>query len=702
MRFIKPAVLLLVAVIASLTLIACGKGSPPPTINPLVISSRSLPVGVVNSGYSSQLQATGGVTPYTWSIISGSLPPGINLSAQGLVSGTPTATGSFSVTVQVTDSQTPTAAVTSSGFTLTVNNPLAITTSSLSVAAIGLPYQATVTASGGVPPYTWALVSGSLPDGLQLNPAGVISGTPTTQGTSTFTLQVSDAENPAVTAKQDFTLTVGGTLARLSGNFVFSFRGFSKGIPMVQAGSFVSDGNGTITSGTADIVSNSGAGNVHVNAPVHGSYTLDDTGRGTISLVFGNGMSGQYQLAAATGSGLSYFSFIQNGDGQATPAGSGLLKKQGTIPTNLAAFGTSTGAPWAFGGSGLDGAGKRYAAGGTFQLITNGDNTSGTLSNGLMDANDNGQMSIGKALNGSLALPDATTGRGTLSLGVSGPSGVVAYYYIGLSNGSLELVGVSADPLSISTSMVLYSLRKQNSLSGGYSNKAVQGATLSELSALPSPNAPDVSLAMLDFDGAGTGYAAIDENNAGTVTQNKFNVTYSVDSNGRTTFTGWNGPNPILYLWSFESGFVLGQDPGVTYGELEFQNVQSQSHSPSNADFTGAYSGGTVGPVVSSQTVEADTFSADGATPGNLTGTYDISGGGNPPQQGLPLAATYNVDTGCPALGTSAPTTCGRFPLLDSNNNQIGVGYLVNVFGPNRVVLLKTNTTQPVINILQK
>jgi hypothetical protein len=246
----------------------------------------------------------------------------------------------------------------------------------------------------------------------------------------------------------------------------------------------------------------------------------------------------------------------------------------------------------------------------------------------------------------------------------------------------------------------MYTLRRQNSLQGGYGNGAVQGAVLSELSAVPAPSQPDVSLGLIDFDGKGTAYATLDDNNFGTLTQNKFTATYSVDSTGRTTFTGWQGPaNPFMYLWSFEDGFMLGQDSGVTFGEIEFQNIQSMNHTPSNADFTGAYSGGTLAPVAGSQTVEVDTDNADGA--GNLTGTYDISGGGSPPKQGLNLTATYNLDTNCPATNTYGYTTCGRFPLLDSNKNQIGIGYLVNIFGPNRVLIL-TTTPQPVINAIQK
>ncbi|SRR6266576_240303 len=74
----------------------------------------------------------------------------------------------------------------------TVQYTLAITTVSLPDATIGAAYSVTLTASGGVPPYTWSIISGALPDGLSMDLDGNITGTPTTQGVYTFTVQVVD------------------------------------------------------------------------------------------------------------------------------------------------------------------------------------------------------------------------------------------------------------------------------------------------------------------------------------------------------------------------------------------------------------------------------------------------------------------------------------------------------------------------------
>jgi len=82
---------------------------------------------------------------------------------------------------------------TSSALTETVVAPLAITTTTLPGGSLGVAYTATLTATGGVAPYTWSLASGTLPTGLTLSSAGVISGTPTAAGSATFTVQCSDS-----------------------------------------------------------------------------------------------------------------------------------------------------------------------------------------------------------------------------------------------------------------------------------------------------------------------------------------------------------------------------------------------------------------------------------------------------------------------------------------------------------------------------
>ena len=89
--------------------------------------------------------------------------------------------------------------------------PLAITTTALPAGKVGVAYNQTLAASGGVPGYHWILNTGSnpLPAGLKLNPFGVISGTPTTAGTTVLTVKVTDAASGTVSKPLTLTITAG-------------------------------------------------------------------------------------------------------------------------------------------------------------------------------------------------------------------------------------------------------------------------------------------------------------------------------------------------------------------------------------------------------------------------------------------------------------------------------------------------------------
>src|SRR5204863_394156 len=105
--------------------------------------------------------ASGGTPPYSWSVATGSLPAGLNLSTGGTISGTPSAAGSSSFTVRVTDSAS---ASTTASLSITINPAaLGITTSALPAGTVGTAYSQTLGASGGSPPYSWAVATGSLP-----------------------------------------------------------------------------------------------------------------------------------------------------------------------------------------------------------------------------------------------------------------------------------------------------------------------------------------------------------------------------------------------------------------------------------------------------------------------------------------------------------------------------------------------------------
>ncbi len=124
-----------------------------------------------------------------------------------MLSGTPTG-GNCEFSVAVSDSESP-PSIANANFLLNITPALQITTTSLPDGSIGVFYNAPLAVFGGIPPYSWTIVQGSLPNGLTLNAtSGVISGTPTGAGTSSFTVQVSDSETPAATATASLSIVI--------------------------------------------------------------------------------------------------------------------------------------------------------------------------------------------------------------------------------------------------------------------------------------------------------------------------------------------------------------------------------------------------------------------------------------------------------------------------------------------------------------
>ncbi len=184
---------------------------------PPSIVTTSLNDGVINLAYSAQITATGGSSAgYTWSVTSGSLPPGLSLTdgtPSATLSGTPTQTGTFNFTLNLIDSVGLTA---SQALSVTINNPapLNITTVQLPGGVVGASYNELITAQDGtVAGYTWSVTSGSLPAGLSLSngtPSATLSGQPTTSQTYNFDLTVTDSGGNMDT--QSYTVTINPAL----------------------------------------------------------------------------------------------------------------------------------------------------------------------------------------------------------------------------------------------------------------------------------------------------------------------------------------------------------------------------------------------------------------------------------------------------------------------------------------------------------
>ena len=176
-------------------------------VDPLVVNTTTLPTGISNVAYSATLMASGGTTPYNWSVASGSFPSGLMLSTNGVISGTPTAVGIFNFTGRVSDAGSP-MQITNKALTIIILQPIAITTTILPTGISNVAYSATLTATGGTSPYTWSLAGGVLTPGLTLTGSGVITGTPTAVGTFNFTAQVRDTSSPVQTTNKLLSMTI--------------------------------------------------------------------------------------------------------------------------------------------------------------------------------------------------------------------------------------------------------------------------------------------------------------------------------------------------------------------------------------------------------------------------------------------------------------------------------------------------------------
>ena len=182
----------------------------------LAIVNQSVKPGSVGEPYAETLTAkrvdnlnplTGVDVQASWSLQSGSLPPGVTLSTSGALAGTPTSEGTFEFVVKA---QNGGPSVTKT-YTLGVRQPVTVKSpfanAQASRAEVGIRFGATATATGGTGTYTWAVASGALPAGVALNAtSGALAGTPQGAGNFTFALSATDAEGRVATANGALTV----------------------------------------------------------------------------------------------------------------------------------------------------------------------------------------------------------------------------------------------------------------------------------------------------------------------------------------------------------------------------------------------------------------------------------------------------------------------------------------------------------------
>ncbi|NYZ61326.1 putative Ig domain-containing protein [Luteimonas sp. SJ-16] len=158
----------------------------------ITITPPALPDATAGVAYAQALSAGGGVAPYLFSVSGGALPAGLNLTGEGRLSGTPTATGTYTFSVAAADANGQSATRT---YAMSVAVPaLTMTPETLADSTAGSPYRQQFTAAGGIPGYRYMISAGVLPAGLALaQDTGVVSGTPTQAGRFSFSITATDS-----------------------------------------------------------------------------------------------------------------------------------------------------------------------------------------------------------------------------------------------------------------------------------------------------------------------------------------------------------------------------------------------------------------------------------------------------------------------------------------------------------------------------
>lgn len=170
--------------------------SPPPSPS-FAITTTSLPNTNTNNTVNQQLTTANGTAPYTWSILTGSLPSGLTLSSSGQLSGQVAlnAGGIYDFTVQAVDGNSDT---DTQSLTLKVGSPVRWNGGGLLTGSVGVTYSVDLTTkiNGGTAPFTFTVVAGAVPPGFTLTSAGVLSGACNTAGSYSITVRVASSPDP--------------------------------------------------------------------------------------------------------------------------------------------------------------------------------------------------------------------------------------------------------------------------------------------------------------------------------------------------------------------------------------------------------------------------------------------------------------------------------------------------------------------------
>jgi hypothetical protein len=541
----------------------------------LKITTTTAAVGTVGTPYNFQLEATGGVPPYTWATPTGSaLPAGLSLSSAGVVSGTPTQAGAFSPSIAVTDetgSDTLSAPV---NFTINpsgtplpdgnyafqfngnaaAGNPVAINgvfQVLKGVVGIGVYSENELNqaptsgqaftggsasiATNGLGQLELSLQSGNVTFALAAPASALKSG-------SDSDIRIIEFDDTTGTGMRGSGVlkaaNFDGSLSAIKGGYAFAFSGWdTHSQPAALAGSFQADGLGNITSGTADMNDN---GTLSSYAAVTGSYTTDPVGEGVITLKLSSTLTVTYNYYQVSPTEL----LASSGDLSSTtiPLVSGVALQQTGPFTNASFTGVNV----------LELNGNALQTAAFIPDITLGLVTSDGKGN-LNATYDEYKASLlaPQTYTATYAI-DAATGRTPIT-----SSGTKAIVYLVSNTKAFVLAG---DP---STSSGL--LEAQSGTP--YTNASLKGNYLG--GTLPWPDLHVVSLVAVD--GAGNAQFTSDSSSSkGLLSNQVLSGTYSVDTHGRAVFTvSGDSTARIFYVVSPTRTVFLSGDGGGYLSSFE-------------------------------------------------------------------------------------------------------------------------------------
>ncbi|MGH9524635.1 MAG: putative Ig domain-containing protein, partial [Terriglobales bacterium] len=428
-----------------------------------------------------------------------------------------------------------------------------------------------VSVAGGDAPFTWVVLSGTLPPGLALNgsTSGVtdIQGTPTTAGPYSFTLQATDTLSRVATVALSMTVNPQATCV-LSGRFALQFSGYRGGGPATHIAAISIDSNGVVT-GEQDYKDPTRTTTAETLSP--GTCTNRETNTGVLTLLAPSGKL-VYNFAATPPdtAGIIHSARLQL-ISSGSDSGSGQMLLQD--PTAITA--TPPSGNFAFGLIGADPSALHFGEAGRFTS-----DATGTLSAGLIDSNAVTPLTAA-TLTGALSAPDAN-GRGTLTLASGSQSTTLAYYLVNAgkaylmdidpttSGASTRLAGQMTAQVGDASPTVFDSAALATpsivSLFG-----AVQGAdpvTVMSLGRLSNANAA-----------AGTVDMALDTSDqAADIGAEPFTgQSYTVDPSGRGVLSlaeATGAVSFVFYLDGVSNGYLI--DQGSTAGSAGFLEAQFQ------------------------------------------------------------------------------------------------------------------------------